>query len=106
MHRPLRGRAVALASTLLAAGVLHASPTPNEFQACHQLGAKLLQHCLDQAPGRLEEACWRQSRERTSGCYADVRNAGTRERERAEAARRAQQRANRPDPAASGPGTR
>lgn len=90
MLRPPSARAAVLALAILAAGGLHASPTSNEFQACHQLGAALLRHCLDEAPGKLDSTCWQRSRERTAACYADVRGGDARQQERARAERERQ----------------
>lgn len=88
MHRSPAGRIAALALVLLAGGAVHASPTPNEFEACHKLAAAVLRACLDQAPGRLDEACWRQSHERAVTCHAQVRDGHDREAEQARAAAR------------------
>lgn len=89
MHRSSSGRAAILALAVLAGGELRASPTPNEFEVCHKLGGELLRHCLDKAPGRLDTACWQQSRERTTACYVDVQSAHDRGLQRARAEREA-----------------
>jgi hypothetical protein len=90
MHRSFAAHAPVLALAVLACGALRASPTPDAFQRCHQLGAALLRHCLDETPGRLDDACWPRSRERTAACYAEVKgaDAGQQERARAEQERR------------------
>ena len=78
----MSARALLLACcAVLAAWSAHASPTDNEYQACHRLAAKLLQHCLDEAPGRAQPQCFARARRANEACYADVRERHRRARE-------------------------
>lgn len=77
--------AMTLGSSIL--GVANASPTASDFEACHLLGAKTLQSCLDHSSAPLRDDCWAQSRAATKRCYADVSTANARAKEKAAAAR-------------------
>ena len=82
-------RRVLLAATL-AGGILNvanASSTASDFEACHLLGARSLQSCLDHSSDPLRDDCWAQSRAATKRCYADVSTANARAKEKAAAAR-------------------
>lgn len=58
-----------------------ASPTSNEYEACHRRAAATLQSCLDTAPGRPPDRCWADARRANDLCYAQVRESHRRQRE-------------------------
>ena len=67
-----RKAAQVIALMSLALPVL-ASPTSDEYRPCHQLAAKVLQHCLDERPGYENAQCWDSAKQTQAKCYADVR---------------------------------
>ncbi|MDO8767542.1 MAG: hypothetical protein Q7K57_02325, partial [Burkholderiaceae bacterium] len=66
-----------------------ASPTPNEFEACHRMASALLRACLDNSAGQASERCWERARLKNKVCSAEVRQRHRPDRERTEAAKRA-----------------
>jgi hypothetical protein len=83
----LRRAALAIALTGSLLNVANASPTASDFEACHLLGARSLQSCLDHSSAPLRDDCWAQSRAATKRCYADVSTANARAKEKAAEAR-------------------
>lgn len=69
MNRRIR---MLFAAALLSSANVTASPTANEFSACHKQAAALLLQCLEQRPGYQNEHCWKQSRQANQACYAEV----------------------------------
>jgi hypothetical protein len=49
-----------------------ASPTPNEFTACHQLTSAVLFECLEQHPGQKNRQCMDLAQRKLDACYADL----------------------------------
>jgi len=64
----------AVTLVFLQTAVALASPTSNEFRACHQISSKLLQQCLDDAPGSPSEECWSRAKRANDACYAQVKH--------------------------------
>lgn len=67
-------RRLAALLSCLAAVAAQASPTANEYLPCHQLGARYVQSCLDEAPGRPQPRCWTRARAAVDRCYGEVRD--------------------------------
>ena len=57
----------------LLAGTAQASPTANEYEPCHKLGAYYLQTCLDRAAGQQQPQCWTEAHTAVDRCYTEVR---------------------------------
>lgn len=83
-----------LRNTLLSAALLCvssgglASPTVDEFQACHRMVSASLQECLDQHTWQRNDVCWRQARQENDHCHAAVWSRYARPDPKREAARR------------------
>jgi hypothetical protein len=69
----LRSGFAFLLSTLACAAA--ASPTDSDYKACHKQGVFGLHHCLDQAPGLDQPACWNEAHAAVERCYAEARDA-------------------------------
>ena len=88
-------RMAGCAALMLALPAAIASPTANEYLPCHRQAARVLEMCLDDAPGGLHNACWKQARAHQEACYHEVRAAHVPDRKRTAAMRRAEEDARR-----------
>lgn len=51
-----------------------ASPTSNQFEACHKQAAAVLYHCLEKRAGHKGKGdeCWQESKQHNQACYSDL----------------------------------
>lgn len=69
-----------------------ASPTSNEYEPCHRTAAALLQACLDENPGSINDTCWTKARSANQSCYTMVNDQHRKpDRKEVEARRKAEQ---------------
>lgn len=76
-----------------ASAMAMASPTSDEFKACHRQASAALSACLDQQPGYENAECWSHARGVNSDCYRRVAESYRRTPEKEAAARRAREAA-------------
>lgn len=72
-----------------------ASPTANEYQACHRQAARVVEMCLDDTPGGDGANCWKRAQAHQQACYREVRAAHVPDRRRIEAMRQAEKEARK-----------
>ncbi len=53
-------------------GIVMASPTRNEFEACDRLSVKMFEKCLEEASPTIEDTCWEKSKAAYRRCTNEV----------------------------------
>jgi len=73
-----------------------ASPTSDEYIACHHMALDHARRCLDEAPGGLNDACWESAKLMNNRCYAKTAANHTPDKSRIEAEKKAKQNTVKP----------
>jgi peroxiredoxin len=89
---------VALSLQLISAD---ASPTPNEFKACHQLTSALLFDCLEQHLVQKNRQCMDFAQHKLDACYVDLRESYVLDNVKRDAAEKAKRESDASERAAS-----
>lgn len=87
---PLSLRMLVWVALMTAMSAAIASPTDNEYQACHRQAARVVEMCLDETPGGDGTHCWKRAQAHQRACYREVRAAHVPDRRRIEAMRQAE----------------